>query len=461
MLSALSYGKVNVRMKKKLTHNLFLKILSVLFAFMLWIIVVIVNDPYKTEIISGVPITIINEEEITGQGIGQIYSVLSPQNSTVSIKVYGQRSKVDKLKASDIQAVVDFGEVSSVGAAHIKVTELEGITILGKTPEMMKIDIEPLEERTFEVKINTSGVVADGFIINSRNTNPKVITITGPESVMQKLARAQVQIDVSGSTDDITETAKIVLYDASGKVVDYERDPNIKISEKTASVTIETLMTKDVAIEVETTGEVDANYRFTGMTQSKETVKLKGHKDILSAIDKIVVTKESALVDLSNLTDSREVLVDISQFLPEETYFLNKDDRFITVSLVVEPIVERSIKIPFEDINVLNLADDLEIASGETDSEILVKVRGLEADIKAVTADILRPYINMTGCGPGVNICKVYMFTPADVSLVDTVNVMVEVQKIWGPTVEPWQGEVPTDQTMPLEQEASTVTSGT
>lgn len=447
-------------MKKKLTHNLFLKILSVLFAFTLWIIVVIVNDPYKTETISGVPITIINEEEITGQGIGQIYSVLSPQNSTVSIKVYGQRSKVDKLKAGDIQAVVDFGQISSVGAAYITVAEPEGITILGKTPEMMKIDIEPLEERTLEVKTNILGKVADGYIVESRTTNPKVITIIGPQSVMQKLARAQVQVDVSGSTDNITETAKIGLYDASGKIVDYERDPNIRISEKTAVVSIETLMTRDVEIEVETTGEVNENYRITDISQSKDTVKLKGHKDMLSAVDKIVITKESALVDLSNLTDSREVLVDISEFLPEDIEFVNNDDRFITVSLTVEPIVERIITIPFYDLNVLNLADDLEIVfNGETDTEISVKIRGLEADIKEVTADILKPYINMTGCGPGVNTCRVYMFTPSDVMLVETVNVMVEVQKVWGPTSDPEY--TPVGPAIPSEQETSAVVSGT
>lgn len=434
MLSVIRYGKVNVRMKEKLTHNLFLKILALFFAVMLWFIVVIKNDPYKTEVISGVPITVINEEEITGQGIGQRYSVLSPQNGTVSIKVYGQRSKVEKLKADDIQAVVNFGEISSVGAAYISVTEPEGITILSKSPEMMKIDIEPLQERSFEVKINTSGVVADGFIINSRSTSPEFITVTAPESVMQKLARAQVQIDVSGSTDDITETAKIRLYDASGKLVDYERESaDIRLSEQTAVVSVETLMTKDVKIEVETSGSVGDDYRFTGMSQSRETVKIKGHKDILSAIDKLVITKESELVELSNLRDSREILVDISQFLPDGTYFVNNDDRFITIFITIEPVIEKTIMIPFEILDIVNLSDDLMVVHGtETDTDIPVKVRGLEADIGKVTPDMFKPYIDMTDSGPGVNICSVHMseqLTAADVSLVSSdIKVMVELE---------------------------------
>ena len=159
-------GKEDVRMKKKLTHNLFLKVLSVIFAFALWFIVVIVTDPYKTVTISDVPIKVINEDEITGQGIGQIYSVVSPQDRTVSVRVYGQKSKVDKLTAADINAVVDFGVVSSVGAAYIEVTEPEGVTIMSKTPEMMKIDIEALQEKSFDISLEVVGEAADGYIIN-------------------------------------------------------------------------------------------------------------------------------------------------------------------------------------------------------------------------------------------------------------------------------------------------------
>ena len=428
-------------MKKKLTHNLFLKILSVLFAAMLWIVVAIATDPYKTVIISDVPITIINEEEITGQGIGQIYSVISPQNSTVSIKIYGQRSKVESLKASDIEAVVDFSEVSSVGAAYIKVTEPEGVTILNKTPEMMKIDIEALEEKTFEVQTKLNGNVADGYMVNMHSTNPETITIVAPESVMQMLARAQVNVDVNQSTEDTNTTSKITLYDASGRVVDYERDRNINISAKTAEVYVQTLMTKEVLVEIETVGNVDANHKLTGMSQSLQTILLKGKPDVLQAVDKIVVSKESNLVDLTNLTDSREIIVDITGFLPQGTAFVNEEDKFITVALTIEPLVERSLTIPIEMLDVRNLAENLEVSAEETDDEFTVRLRGLEANLNAITMTSLRPYINVTGQGQGLSSYRVHMTLPSEVTLVENVYVLVDLkeipQEVIVPPVEP------------------------
>ncbi len=445
-------------MKKKLTHNLFLKILSVLFAAMLWIVVAIATDPYKTVIIPDVQIKIINEEEITGQGIGQIYSVVSPQNSTVSIKVYGQRSKVEKLKASDIEAVVDFSEVSSVGAAYINVAEPEGITILSKTPEMMKIDIEALEEKTFEVQTKLNGDVAEGYMVNAHSTSPETITVIAPESVMQMLASAQVDVNVSESTEDINTTSKITLYDASGKVVDYEKNKNIDVSAKTAQIYVQTLMTKEVTIEVETAGSVSDDYKLTGISQSRESVLLKGQTRVLSAVDKIVVTEESNLVDLTNLTDSKSIIVDITDFLPEGTAFVNEDDKFITVALTIEPLIERSFTMSVDSLNIRNLAENLEVLEEETDDKFVIRLRGLEAALDTVTVDSFRPYINMNGYGQGMHRCRVYMTLPPDVTLVDNVYVLIDLgeipQEVIVPPVEPEtpvEGDDPQPETLAVD----------
>ena len=124
-------------MKKNLTNNLFLKILSVVFAFILWLVVVNINDPDVPRTISGIPITIINEEKITGQG--QIYYIESPSSQNGSVTVKGARSIVDNLKPTDIKATVDFGNVSSVGAVTINYTLPDGVSLVTKRTEVMRI----------------------------------------------------------------------------------------------------------------------------------------------------------------------------------------------------------------------------------------------------------------------------------------------------------------------------------
>jgi hypothetical protein len=79
----------------------------------------------------------LNEDAITGQGEGQVYTI--KENRTASIVVKGPRSKVDKLDRGEIKATVDFSEVSSVGAVPINIVSLpEGVVLQNKIHNVAK-----------------------------------------------------------------------------------------------------------------------------------------------------------------------------------------------------------------------------------------------------------------------------------------------------------------------------------
>ncbi|MBP5565549.1 MAG: hypothetical protein J6X45_07495 [Lachnospiraceae bacterium] len=56
-------------MKQKLTHNLNLKVLAVLFSVMIWIIVVNIDDPVKSVQFNDVPVQVINESALTDENL--------------------------------------------------------------------------------------------------------------------------------------------------------------------------------------------------------------------------------------------------------------------------------------------------------------------------------------------------------------------------------------------------------
>ena len=68
---------------KALTGNLALKIISLVFAFVIWVLVTNNNNPIRSMTISNVPITIVNEDSI-----GDIGKVAEPEGSdTVTLKL--------------------------------------------------------------------------------------------------------------------------------------------------------------------------------------------------------------------------------------------------------------------------------------------------------------------------------------------------------------------------------------
>ena len=77
--------------------NLGIKIVSVLLAMIIWMIIINIDDPYKTRTFS-VNVETINESAL--QSVNKVYEVID--GNTANVKVRGKKSVVDKLEASDI-----------------------------------------------------------------------------------------------------------------------------------------------------------------------------------------------------------------------------------------------------------------------------------------------------------------------------------------------------------------------
>ena len=438
-------------MKKKLTRNLFLKILSVIFAFTLWLMVVIVTDPYKTVIISNVPITILNEEEITGQGIGQIYSVVSPQDRTVSVRVYGQKSKVDKLTANDITAVVDFGVVSSVGAAYIEVSEPEGVSVLSKTPEMFKIEIEALEQKSFDVALELSGTPADNYLINDARISPNITTVTAPESVMQKIDKVGVKVDVSGLANDIMGIYQIVLYDAAGKVINYAKNENVALSVNDVQAYVETFMVKEVAVDIKPGGKLPDKHVLMSFDYEPKTITVKGKKEDLMSLDTITIGEDTKVFNLSSIKSTTDYTADISMYIPAGIYLVNEDGGKITAHIEVERIVEKSFEVPVTELRLFNMPKDMELEYTDPSQIVKLTVEGYEADLQELTLEDIAPYINLTKATEGTSYYGVKVRASSEFTIKDEPIVNLTLKPIVEETIlDPETGlpiETTTEQT--------------
>ena len=76
-------------MKKMLTNNLTLKLLSVVAAIMLWLVVMNIDDPYTYRDFSPVQVTMLNENVVTDQG--KVYKI-EDGSDVISLRVWGKKS---------------------------------------------------------------------------------------------------------------------------------------------------------------------------------------------------------------------------------------------------------------------------------------------------------------------------------------------------------------------------------
>ncbi|HIX62961.1 MAG TPA: hypothetical protein H9852_00880, partial [Candidatus Mediterraneibacter colneyensis] len=95
--------------KYKLTTNLGLKIMALVFSAFLWLIVVNVDNPVGSRTFTDIPVTIVNDDIITSSG--EVYQIVG--ESTISVTVYANREVRQELSSDDIVAIADVSEMDT------------------------------------------------------------------------------------------------------------------------------------------------------------------------------------------------------------------------------------------------------------------------------------------------------------------------------------------------------------
>ena len=181
-------------MKKKLTNNLLLKIISVIAAILLWIIVINIDNPTDTFTINDIPIQVLNEQSaITDNGL--TYEIVGSQ--TVSVEVTARRTDRRKISAADFEATVDLNEIygatSSVAVNISVVSNRSLIREWSQITRSVEVDVEALETREFEIQVIQKGTPEESYTVSAQSVSPGKVRVTAPESVYSDCRSLPIQ----------------------------------------------------------------------------------------------------------------------------------------------------------------------------------------------------------------------------------------------------------------------------
>ena len=152
----------------------------------------------------------------------------------VTVTIYGEKTVVDKLKQKDVRAYVDVSDkdISEAGEYKFDIKfdtgKLKGITRTYQSVDSvnLKIDKRVVDVRTVKSDmISLSGWTLDkGYEISqNKSVNINEIEIDGMQLDIDKIDAIKIESVsvnvISGAAKKETD-AKIVLYDAQGKVMD-------------------------------------------------------------------------------------------------------------------------------------------------------------------------------------------------------------------------------------------------
>ncbi|MBQ9511949.1 MAG: hypothetical protein IJR58_02005 [Lachnospiraceae bacterium] len=346
--------------KFRLTHNLGLKIISLVFACVLWFLVTNLSDPVVSITLNNIPVQLQNTAAITSRG--EIYEVLDGTDMINTVTVYAPRSVVDTLSGANIIATADLSELSSLDTASIELRTnkySDRIESIGGSHDTVKLNIEERRSKILPIEAYVVGTAPDGYQVSGISTEQNQLRISGPASVIENVAQAMVEVDVTGFTADIGTDATIRLYDEAGDEID--RASIIKnISTVRANITI--LQTKWLDVNIIATGTPAEGYAVAGtIACTPERVLVAGRQSALANMTSLDVTDSA--VDVSNLTADLNVPVNLRTHLPGGMSFADVDfNGYVSVVVNIE-------RVPGAGGETTEEGEESEGAEGETASE--------------------------------------------------------------------------------------------
>ena len=410
--------------KHKLTNNLGLKIIALVFSAFLWLIVVNLDNPVSSRTFADIPVTIVNDDIITSAG--DVYQVVGDQ--TVSVVVYANREVRQHLSSDDIVATADIKEMdTSTGLVPVSISipDYSGqYESAEAVPRNLQIQREKSGRKVLALTADTTGIPRDGYVIGEMTVHPENVTITGPESVLDQIEKAVAVVKVEGISEDTEKTAELKLYDANENIVGQNQLEN-NLGDDGLTVSIEVLKEKSVPVTAEVSGTPAEGYQYTGCTTEPESVQICGKSDVIDDVEQIMIP--SSAINIDGAQSPVEKTVNIASYLPEGVSLVGAGTGNITVTAVIEQDGTRTIDFLVSSIIMNNLSEDLQV-SYEPGAEISLTFLGDQdrldvLDISNAVSVDLGVYTK-----PGTYNVPVSVDLPEGITLSSDVTVKLELK---------------------------------
>lgn len=380
-------------MKNKLTRNWGLKIASFLSAAVLWLVVTNINDPIVPYRVTDVPVTIKNTNLITDRG--QVYEVLDGTDVIDVVTVSAPRSIIDALDKSNIVAEADVNDLTSVDTVAIKLSTNkynDKLDSIRGNIDSVKLNIEEKKDRSLPLRSVTTGEVREGYMVGDVTTEQNLIQISGPQSVITQVSKAQAEVDVSGFTSKIETNSDIRLYNDKGEEI---TTASIEKSISKVRVSVEILELKTVPLICEAAGTPADGYQLTGQVDfSKSTVTVAARAKLLERINAIEIPGN--VLEVNEASEDVATVVDITEYLPDGVILAEENfEGKVNVVARVEAEVERAVRIPVGSIRFTGIPDGYRAIITEPANECSVVLAGLQAVLNEVTAEDITAVVDL------------------------------------------------------------------
>ena len=371
-------------------------LLSLLAAFSLWLYVITVVSP-DSEATFDVYVKVDNDSILKEKGL-----MLNPeQKPTVHLKLSGNRSDLIKLTNENITVKVDAAKIQDYNLnqqVQLNYTITypgnvpnNAITVISRNPDYIELDIWPYAEKTVSLEPMYVGEREEGYMISGAVFGSPQLHISGPKEMVDRVASAKVEIDLTGVKEPISKEMTFRYYDAQGQVVDDDFIVSEELgSKQQVQVDLMVQRGKEIPITVELIAGGGATKNHCTVTLSHKILRVSGSEEKLADLTELKLDP----IDLSQVLDTATFERDV--VLPAGISNVTGVDK-ITVTVTVNGLA--TVRLPVGNFQAKNTNLNADIYT-----EVLqVTFRGPENVIDKLTSEDVTAYADFTGLSSGTS----------------------------------------------------------
>ncbi|HEY4544250.1 MAG TPA: CdaR family protein [Tissierellaceae bacterium] len=406
-------------MSKKIQENsLTPKILALVIAIILWINVMDEVDPLIEIEYPDIPVEYINADNLAKEGL----IILEPKESTIRVKVAGNKSNMNQFSSNNISAKVDLENVTigknTVSVDLKLVNNISNIRLVDYKPREVVFSIDQIGEASKDIAIELLGELPEGYVLDDVVVEPTEVKITGPKSYINKIHQVVARIDLTDKTEAFNKSVPLEILDIDGESIKgITRNPSM------VNISVPIHRKQTVPINLKTINELPSHYRLLEMEliPDKVDLKIKNNKTKITSID----TKP---IDVTKLIGGSSYEVELD--LPKDVELANPNEKFI-LNYKLEEIGAKIFNYTASDVKFINLDDRFEVVEESITGIISLILDERNEEVSQITQDMVNISLDFSNVAVGENKVPIVVEGIPDnfIKSVNPKNISVEIRE--------------------------------
>ncbi len=363
-------------------NKLLMMLLSLTISFGLWLYVVNYVSLESEDTYHNIPVVLTGESALTDRGL----MITSGRNTTVSLKLSGKRTDLNKLDSSNITLEADLSKIYDAGGKVELAYDIRypggipntAFETLSQTPGVVTLTVEKRGDKNVPIVVDYGGTaVPTDYIAQKEEAvlDNTYVSISGPKSIVDQIEKAVIQVDLTDRTESFSEVFRYTLCNGEGEPVDLKELVTADIGEVRLDMTIQRYKMVPLWINVVDGGGATAE--TSTIVIEPRSIGVAGNEQVLEELEKIALIGEIKLGEITGDT-TQTFTIDLPETV---TNIAGVTEATVTISFPKLRTKELKIK----NIQAINVPEGM--AVDILTQELTVTVRGPAALVAKITEE--------------------------------------------------------------------------